>query len=294
MDNKSHTYIVPPSYWPAIGSIALFFIVIGVVNWLHGAQWGPWSILLGTVVLVFMIVGWFKEIIHENKTVLYGDAVNDRSYRWGMICFIFSEVLFFAAFFGVLWYIRVWVIPWLAGDSPYHASELTNYVLWPDFLSHWPLLNTPDPSSFSGPKHVINAWGIPAFNTLILLSSGVTITIAHWGVVKDRWRLAVMAQSLTILLGLLFLCAQAYEYWLAYTHDGLRLSSGIYGNTFFILTGFHGLHVFLGTVMLIVILGRLIARSLTAKDHFAFEAVAWYWHFVDVVWLALFVFVYWL
>ena len=289
-----HAYVVPPSYWPALGTVSLALIAFGAVNWLHDESVGPWCVLAGFVLLIWMMAGWFRAAIRENNHELKGDVINEQSYRLGMVWFIFSEVMFFAAFFAVLWYVRVWVLPWLSGQAADQAAELTHYLLWPEFTGQWPVFQTPDPSAFIGPEKVIHAWGIPALNTLILLSSGVTITVAHWGVVKERWSLAIVFQALTIFLALLFLSAQAYEYWLAHTHDGLKLSSGIYGSTFYMLTGFHGLHVFLGTIMLIVILGRLMARSFTAKEHFAFEAVAWYWHFVDVVWLALFVFVYWI
>ena len=186
----------------------------------------------------------------------------------------------------------MFVIPWLAGDYP--GQEITHYLLWPHFEWQWPLFATPDPSQFLGPKSMIPTWEIPALNTLILLTSGLTITIAHWGIIRHDRQMALIGQGLTIALGVLFLFFQAHEYIEAYTHYKLKLNSGVYGNTFFMLTGFHGLHVTLGTIMLIVIWGRIYKNHFTPKYHFAFEAVAWYWHFVDVVWLILFVFVYWM
>lgn len=294
MANDHQSYVTPRSYWPILGSIAMLMIAVGAVMFLHQDRYASWVLATGLTLLAWMLIGWFREVIVENKTVLAGDAVNEESFRQGMMWFIFTEVMFFLVFFAVLWYVRLGVLPWLAGDADYQASRLTHIVLWPDFDAIWPLMKTPDPSKFVGPKSIVNPWAIPAMNTLILLSSGVTITIAHYAIVKNHMRTALVSQFSTIVLGLVFLVAQAYEYWLAYTHDGLTLSSGIYGNIFFMLTGFHGLHVGIGTLMLIVVLVRMYFGAFTPKSHFAFEAVSWYWHFVDVVWLALFVFVYWL
>ncbi len=150
------------------------------------------------------------------------------------------------------------------------------------------------PGNVGGAFEMMHAWGIPAINTLILLSSGVTVTWAHWGLKKNDRTQLILGLMATVALGFLFLVLQAYEYHHAYTELNLTLHSGIYGTTFFMLTGFHGLHVTLGATMLLVILMRSLKGHFTADHHFAFEAVAWYWHFVDVVWLGLFVFVYWL
>jgi cytochrome c oxidase subunit 3 len=209
-----------------------------------------------------------------------------------MSWFIFTEVMFFAAFFGALFYVRNFSVDWLAQTEP----------LWPGFEGGWPtagplgpeMIPADTPAEGSAQFSPMGAWGIPAINTMILLTSGVTITFAHWALKKGKRSALVVWQLLTICLGLLFLSLQAFEYVHAYTELGLTLKAGVYGATFFMLTGFHGLHVTLGTIMLISILGRILAGHFTAERHFAFEAVAWYWHFVDVVWLFLFVFVYWL
>lgn len=288
--HHSGYYLPEPSHWPIVGSIGLFTLMLGAANWLHGASFGPYLFITGFAVIIFMMYGWFATVIHENLSGLY-DAQVDRSFRWGMAWFIFSEVMFFAAFFGALFYVRVWAVPWLGGEKGF---ELTQYLLWPEFKATWPLLVNPDAALFTGPKSIMDTWGIPALNTLILLSSGVTITIAHWGLLKNkRWQLIGWLAA-TVALGILFLSMQANEYIEAYTEKGLTLGSGIYGTTFFMLTGFHGLHVTIGTIMLITILFRACLGHFQPKNHFAFEAVAWYWHFVDVVWLFLFIFVYWL
>ena len=200
-----------------------------------------------------------------------------------MSWFIFSEVMFFAAFFGALFYMRALSVPGLSSGD-------TMELLWPQFKGGWPASG---PGS-ADPFTPMGAWGIPAINTLILLSSGATVTWAHWGLKKNNRFQLNLGLFLTVALGLLFLFLQAYEYHHAYTELNLTLTTGAYGATFFMLTGFHGFHVTLGTIMLIVILVRRMKGHFTPEHHFGFEAVSWYWHFVDVVWLLLFILVYWL
>jgi len=278
-------YLPQPSHWPIVGSIGLFLFLFGFATLLHG---GTFMIMAaGVVVLLVMLFGWFGTVIGESEGGKYNDQV-DMSFRWGMGWFIFSEVMFFAAFFGALFYARMFSVPWLGGAS---NNVMTNELLWPAFEAMWP---TNGPADVGGAYTAMEAWGIPAVNTLILLSSGVTVTWAHWGLKKgDRTQL-ILGLMATVALGILFLGLQAYEYSHAYTELNLTLGTGIYGTTFFMLTGFHGLHVTLGATMLLIILLRSMKGHFTAEHHFGFEAVAWYWHFVDVVWLGLFVFVYWL
>jgi cytochrome c oxidase subunit 3 len=288
---KGGYYLPNPSYWPIVGSISLFCFMFGAASWLHDKAYGPYVFAFGFALLLFMMFGWFGTVISENQRGLLDNAQIDRSFRWGMCWFIFSEVMFFSAFFGALFYVRVWSVPWLGGEG---IGELTHLLLWPNFINTWPVFDNPNPAKFIGPQSVMETWGIPALNTLILLSSGVTITIAHWGLVKHRRVQTLIAQGATALLGVSFLGMQAHEYLIAYLEKGLKLSSGIYGTTFFMLTGFHALHVTVGTIMLIVIFFRIYKRHFENHSHFAFEAVSWYWHFVDVVWLLLFIFVYWI
>ena len=279
---KTEHYFVPqPSSWPVVGSIALFLMATGAATWFNGAPWGKWVVLAGFLVLVYMMFGWFGRVIHESEGGKYNAQV-DVSFRWGMGWFIFSEVMFFAAFFGALFYARVLSVPWL--------GDLEQKLLWPDFSAQWP---TAGPYA-SDPFSPMGAWGIPAFNTLLLLSSGVTVTWAHWALKAGNRGQLILGLVLTIALGFTFLGFQAYEYIHAYSELNLKLTSGIYGSTFFMLTGFHGFHVTVGAIMLTVILFRCIAGHFKPDHHFAFEAVSWYWHFVDVVWLLLFVLVYWL
>jgi cytochrome c oxidase subunit 3 len=283
--SKGGYYLPEPSHWPIVGSIGMFLLLFGFASFLHGSS--SVIMLTGAVIIIIMLFGWFGTVINESLSGKYNNQV-DMSFRMGMGWFIFSEVMFFAAFFGALFYARMYSVPWLGGAD---NNVMTNELLWPGFDAVWP---TNGPADVGGQYMPMGAWGIPAINTLILLSSGVTVTWAHWGLKKgDRTQL-ILGLMATVALGFLFLGLQAYEYSHAYHEMNLTLGSGIYGTTFYMLTGFHGLHVTLGATMLLVILIRSMKGHFTNENHFAFEAVAWYWHFVDVVWLGLFVFVYWL
>jgi len=282
-----HYYVPPSSYWPIIGSVSLAGFMLGFANLLHSHPSAKYLMFAGSLGVIAMMTGWFRDVIHESHNNLYS-AQMDRSFRWGMMWFIFSEVMFFVAFFGVLFYVRTHAVPWLGGLGDKGSSHL----LWPEFTATWPLLKNPDPALFVGPKAIISPWGIPALNTLLLLSSGATLTWAHWALIKQRRTQLTLGLLCTIALGATFLGFQSYEYYEAYHVYGLTLGSGIYGSTFFMLTGFHGAHVTIGTLMLITIFARCLKGHFTPERHFAFEAVAWYWHFVDVVWLFLFVLVY--
>ena len=286
MSSSNGGYYLPaPSHWPIVGSVGMFLLLYGFASFLHGSS--SLVMIAGAVVIIFMLFGWFGTVINESLSGKYNDQV-DTSFRMAMGWFIFSEVMFFAAFFGALFYARMWAIPWLGGGS---NNVMTNELLWPAFEAVWP---TNGPGEVGGTFQPMGAWGIPAINTLILLSSGVTVTWAHWGLKKaDRTQL-ILGLMATVALGFLFISLQAYEYYHAYHELNLKLTSGMYGTTFYMLTGFHGLHVTLGAIMLFVVMIRAMKGHFTEEHHFAFEAAAWYWHFVDVVWLGLFVFVYWL
>lgn len=290
--SNSKYYIPNPSCWPIIGSVAIFALLMGAAHWIHKDAIGPYLFGFGFLILLVMLFGWFGTVIRENKQGLLASKQVDRTFRYAMCWFIFSEVMFFFAFFGSLFYIRAFGLNWLGGDTAH--GFMTHILLWPSFDYTWPLLKNPNPNMFVAPKSVMETWHIPAINTLLLLSSGATITVAHWALMKNKRALMIVFQLFTIILGLAFLRMQVHEYGIAYGEKGLTLASGIFGSTFFILTGFHMLHVTLGTIILIVIFYRMCRHHFTPHKHFAFEAAAWYWHFVDVVWLALFVFVYWI
>ncbi|NNL96542.1 MAG: cytochrome c oxidase subunit 3 [Xanthomonadales bacterium] len=256
-----------------------------VAFWVNDYATAPWTALAGALILIYMIFGWFGEVIRESEAGMYNAQV-DTSFRMGMMWFIFSEVMFFAAFFGALFYARVLAVPWLGGEG---TGASTNEILWQGFESVWP---TAGPAELGGPFQTVPAFGVPFVNTLILLTSGFTVTMAHHALKKDHRGKLISWLLATVVLGFVFVGLQAEEYKVAYEQFGLTLGSGIYGSTFFMLTGFHGMHVTLGAIMLTVIAIRCMRGHFKPEHHFGFEAVAWYWHFVDVVWLGLFIFVY--
>ncbi|NAW65724.1 cytochrome c oxidase subunit 3 [Photobacterium halotolerans] len=284
--SHEHYYVPAASAWPIVGAVALFLIAMGAgatVGGLFGGN-GPWILMGGVGLLLIMLVGWFRDVIRESMTGLYSLQM-DRSFRQGMSWFIFSEVMFFAAFFGALFYARMIAVPWLGGAG---NNAMTHEVLWPEFVAQWPLIMTPDGTE----TQAMGPLGLPLYNTLILLTSSVTVHFAHVALENGNRPRLTLYLLLTVLLGGLFVYLQGVEYIHAYQDMDLTLDAGVYGNTFFMLTGFHGLHVTLGTLILFIVWLRVLKGHFSPEHHFAFQAGAWYWHFVDVVWLGLFVFVY--
>ena len=276
------SYFVPePSRWPLLTSLSAALLLCGVVMLIYALPGALAALLVGYVGLTYCMYGWWSDVVDESEGGRYGEW-EDMSFRWGMGWFIISEVLFFAAFFGMLFYARTLVMPDLASADA--------KLIWPDYNAGWPSRGPLTSVDFQ----TIPVFGLPALNTMILLTSGATVTWAHWGLKTDRRRQLIGGLIVTVLLGMLFLVLQAGEFIHAYEDLNLKLTSGIYGSTFFMLTGFHGLHVTIGTIGLMVILLRCIKGHFSAERHFGFEAVAWYWHFVDVIWLMLWVVVYWL
>lgn len=281
-------YFVPHStHWNIIGTLGLFCMAVGGALWLEKIDAGKWVFLFGWILAFIMAFGWFGSVITENLSGRYNAQV-DRSYRWGMGFFIFSEVMFFGGFFGALFFARVFVAHWLAGGS---NSLFTNLLLWKGYEPVWP---SNGPAHLGGAFSPMDPTGIAALNTLILLTSGLMVTIAHWGLKKGNRKQLCWFLLITILLGFSFVGLQAHEFIDAYVKQNMTMGTGIYGSTFFLLTGFHGVHVSVGAIMLTVILIRALKGHFTADNHFAFEAATWYWHFVDVIWLGLYIFVYWL
>ena len=282
-------YFIPsPSRFPAQASLGLFFVILGAGQWVNGAGWGKYSLLLGMVIWLFTLYQWFGQAIRESETGLYSDRI-DVSFRWSMSWFIFSEVMFFAAFFGALYWARVHALPML--------GNLDHQLLWPDFKAVWPSAGggvTASPAGTVEPFATMGPFWLPTINTALLLTSGATLTVAHHALIANERAKCVAWMWITVALGVAFLFVQGYEYAHAYSDLNLKLSSGIFGSTFFMLTGFHGFHVFVGMLMLVFITLRLMKGHFTPKRHFGFEGAAWYWHFVDVVWLGLYFLVYWL
>jgi cytochrome c oxidase subunit 3 len=279
---QQHYSVPQPMAWPIMGSASLFLMALGAVFVFNGMMGGWVSIAAGFMLLLYMMVRWFGDVISESEAGKYG-RWEDVSFRWGMSFFIFSEVMFFGAFFGALYWVRVYSVPDL-------ATLESQALLWPGFTSHWPSAGPGFIEQFQS----MAAWGLPAINTALLLTSGVTVTFAHWALLRNDRPKLLWWLAATIALGVTFLGVQAYEYGHAYSALNLKLTTGAYGSTFFMLTGFHGFHVTVGAIMLTVIFFRCLKGHFRPDHHFAFEGVAWYWHFVDVVWLGLFIFVYWL
>lgn len=255
---KSHPFhMVDPSPWPALGTLAALVMATGGVWFMHDGP--PWLLLAGLALLLYTFYSWWRDVVRESRSGVYTDTVR-HGLRVGVLLFIASEVMFFFAFF------------WAFFDATMPAFSRTAHEVWP-------------------PEGVVpfETWGLPFFNTLILLTSGATVTAAHHAIREGEQQKMVFWTGLTVLLGIVFLFFQMYEY----THATFGFRDGIYSSTFYMATGFHGFHVFVGVCFLAVCFFRARARHFTAEHHVGFEAAAWYWHFVDVVWLVLFVFIYW-
>ena len=284
----NHYFVPQPSRHPAFAAFGLFWIILGAAQWINGIDWGKYALFFGLLWLFGVLFQWFRQAVSESEGGSYNHRV-DLSFRWSMSWFIFSEVMFFGAFFTALWWMRAHSVPALGG--------LDNALIWPDFKAVWPSVapgSTASPAGIIEPFQVMTPFWLPTINTALLLSSGVTLTIAHHALRENHRRRTIAFMWITVLLGATFVGVQAYEYFHAYSELNLKLTSGAYGSTFFMLTGFHGFHVIVGMLMLLFITLRLMNGHFTADRHFGFEGAAWYWHFVDVVWLGLYTLVYWL
>ena len=280
--NAPYYFVPHPSKWPVLAGGALLLTMAGASAWVNDIEHAWVLNVFGILCLIAILYKWFGDAIAESEGGQYNARV-DTSYRWSMSWFIFSEVMFFGAFFGALFYAREIAL--------HQLGSLDYKLIWPDFSAVWP---NNGPAALVSTFKSMQPWPVPTINTALLLSSGATLTVSHHALREDHRKKAIIWLAATIVLGVCFLFLQGFEYFHAYNELNLTLSSGVYGSTFFLLTGFHGFHVFLGGTMLTVVLVRLIRGHFTAEHHFAFEGAAWYWHFVDVVWLGLYVVVYWL
>ncbi|HMS28032.1 MAG TPA: cytochrome c oxidase subunit 3 [Burkholderiaceae bacterium] len=287
-DKAPHYFVPEPSRHPFFAAVGLFFLFFGASQWMNDSETGKYVFIFGLLWFLVVLFQWFKDAIGESVSGKNSKRV-DTSFRWSMSWFIFSEVMFFGGFFAALWWMRTVSVPALGNAE--------NALLWPGFEAIWPSVKagaTAAPAGLIEPFTSMTPFWLPTINTALLLSSGVTLTIAHHALIANNRSKTITFMWLTVLLGLVFLFVQGYEYYHAYHEMNLKLSSGAYGSTFFMLTGFHGFHVFLGMLMLTFITLRLQKGHFSSKNHFGFEGAAWYWHFVDVVWLGLYVVVYWL
>jgi cytochrome c oxidase subunit 3 len=272
---KAPYHLVEPSPWPIIGSFAVAVLAFGAITYMHPSMWGQsleamfkglglWPVIVGIALVAFTMAGWWREVIKESHTPGLHTPVVRLGLRYGMFLFIASEVMFFVAFFWAFFHYALY-------------PEHTTTGIWP-------------------PKGVLtfDPWDLPFLNTVILLTSGSTVTWAHHALKEGNRQHLILGLSLTVTLGILFTLCQAYEYVHApFNLFGDLTEKRVYPSTFFLATGFHGFHVIVGTIFLAVCLGRAIKGHFTPEKHFGFEAAAWYWHFVDVVWLFLFCAIYW-
>ena len=301
---STQNYYVPDqSRFPIFMAVSLFLLVMGAsstINNLGNAESNSVYILYaGFASLFTTLFFWFRQVIKEHLAGLDSNQLKT-SYVYGMAWFIFSEVMFFAAFFGALFYVRSFAVPWLGGEGE-KGIGVAALDLWDGFESAWPLIKTPDAGAayeLAEKSMAWPGWGhalewLPLWNTIVLLSSSVTVHFAHVGLKNGNRKKFNIFLGITVVLAIIFVWLQAEEYHEAYVDYGLTLNSGIYGSTFFMLTGFHGFHVMMGGLMLAIMLARSVfAGHFEDHDHFGFEAASWYWHFVDVVWVMLFLFVY--
>ena len=308
-DVKHEYHLVNPSPWPLVGSIAATMLMVGAVMWMKsganesGLVLGPagspflaikgnWLFLLGFAGVLVTFVGWWRDVIKESLTGENTSTVVRLGLRYGMVLFIASEVMFFAAWFWA--FFGAALFPG-AGDpvTLVDGSQMLNAAGEPAFSGNDGRLHATGAVWPPVGVEPLNPWALPLINTLVLLLSGTTVTWAHHAIVHNDQKGLVQGLILTIVLGILFTSLQAIEYYEALNFDMFKFSGGgIYGASFFMATGFHGLHVIIGTIFLTVCLFRALAGHFTPERHFGFEAAAWYWHFVDVVWLFLFAFVY--
>jgi len=266
MSKQTHPFhLVNPSIWPAFGAVALFSMTFGTAMFMHDKPGGVWLMVLGLALVLYTVYGWWSDVVHEARVDHAHTPAVTRGLRAGMALFITSEVMFFAAFFWAFF-----------SSSTLPKLPLTD--VWAMAPGVWP------PAGIHG----FDPFHLPFFNTLLLLLSGSTVTWAHYAILQNDKESTIKALWYTVILGMLFTSCQAYEY----THAAFGFKDGIYASTFFMATGFHGFHVIVGTIFLAVCLRRAYSGHFEPKQHLGFECAAWYWHFVDVVWLFLFVFVY--
>jgi cytochrome c oxidase subunit III len=259
---KHPYHLVDPSPWPLTGAFGGGALVLGIILWAHSSI--TWVFWLGLLMVLGTMFMWWRDVLKESRTPGLHSPIVRIGLRYGMVLFIASEVMFFVAFFWAYFHFALY---------PQHVSGAAAPPIWPPRG-----IETFDP------------WGLPFLNTMILLLSGCTVTWAHAALIQNDRKALIQGLALTVGLGIMFTALQAWEYSMApFPFSG----GGVYASTFFLATGFHGFHVFVGTVFLAVCLVRAIRGAFTPEKHFGFEAAAWYWHFVDVVWLFLFCFIYW-
>lgn len=289
MAEKHGSYYVPESsIWPIIGAVALLLLAVGSLNF--SGVFGMMAVVVGAVIFLIMLFGWFSNVIHENKKGFYDEQMS-RTFWWGMFWFIFCETFFLGTLLGALLYTRLSTLPWLAGEGS-GGSLLTHYVLWPNFEVTWPLVKGPNPFAYPALKQ-LPGLGIPLLNTLVLLLSAVAANFSLHALRKRQRILSLFCLVATLLLGLLFLVSQI-NFIILLTHKySITIGSGIYGNLIFFLYGFHSLHVLAGLIMLFAVFFLTVNKYFSSAKNFGFAASIWFWNFITIAWLAIFICLYW-
>jgi cytochrome c oxidase subunit 3 len=290
-DHKHGTYYVPEhSSRPITTAIGLFFLGLGSILLTENPSAGIVLFIIGVLITGLTLIFWFRDVILENRRGLH-DAQMDRTYRWGMFWYLISQAALVLTFFGAVFFARLIIIPGLGGHID-DAFKVTHLLLWPDFTSHWPLANNPDPSSFEGPSEIMTIWGWPLVNLLLVVLNVLFVISAQKAVKKNLHRLVTKNMMAVTLLGATFLGLHIYSLYEAIFDYGISLDSGIYGSTFVMINVLIILNVFITLLVMIFLLPRCIKGEFGAKHHFAIDAIAWLWYFIAAMWFLSFLFLY--
>ncbi|MFZ0219401.1 MAG: cytochrome c oxidase subunit 3 [Candidatus Aquirickettsiella sp.] len=289
MKNKNPAYYVPvQSAWPIIGALALLFLAFGSLNF--DKHWGLIATLIGLAGLVFMLSGWLWNVTQESNTGLYNQQM-DKTFRWGMLWFLISELFLFGLLIGSIIHVRFSITPWLAGQSG-DASQLTHYLLWPNFSKNWPLLHPPNAAAANANILNLNSLRqIPLINLTILLSSALLLTNALYYLKKLRYKACRLSLNLSIFLACIFLISQTY-YFIRLMHAHIIAKSGVYGSFLIAFLGFHLLNVVAALLFLCIVCFRIYHKQLLEKNVFSFDAAVWWWDFLAAIWILGFVFIF--
>lgn len=280
MKNKDSSYYVPEqSAWPIIGALALLFLAFGSLN--LDKYWGLIAFIIGIAGLVFMLSGWLWNVTKESNAGLYSQQM-DKTFRWGMLWFLISELFLFGLLIGSIIHVRFSITPWLAGQSG-DASQLTHYLLWPDFAKHWPLLKPPSATASASTPSLAAMRQLPLINLIILLASALLLTDAWYHFKKMRYKLCRLTFGIAIFLAFLFLISQSY-YFIQLTQAHIIAKSGVYGSFLIAFLGLHLINTLAAFLFLCILCLRLYKKNLVKENAFSFDAAVWWWDFLAAIW----------
>jgi cytochrome c oxidase subunit 3 len=287
-DHQHGSYYVPDySWWPILAAIALFIFGLGSVEY-FGVTANPRFLIIGVGMLLLICVGWLSTVVRESRRGLYDEQMH-RTFRWGMVWFIFSDVMLLITILGVIWYYRIFNLPELGGDYP---RMLTHFLLWPNFVSHWPVLANPDPSQFTGPQQALTINWQAIMTSLIMFGSGATLYLANRGLRNNHRALFMSGLIATSLLAVGFLLLTGDTIYLAVARFGITFSSGIYGSVVMFLFTIYLMHILVATLILFSIIGRGVLGHFSSQDDFSVRAFTWFWYCMIATWVAIFISIY--